>query len=114
MRCGVNASFVSSPIFIPAPVLFAIPESIRGCDEVVGISGATLTWQCANARPIRMQNRSSTGAAYGPWLVGLGAALWGTESAWRIPLNELFDANVIVFWEHVLILIMFLPILISH
>src|SRR5215472_3245295 len=50
--------------------------------------------------------------AYGPWLVGLGAALWGTESAWRIPLNELFDAKVIVFWEHVFILIMFLPILI--
>src|SRR6058998_2705088 len=52
--------------------------------------------------------------AYGPWLVGLGAALWGTESAWRIPLNELFDAKVIVFWEHVFILIMFLPILIPR
>src|SRR6266851_2270646 len=50
---------------------------------------------------------------YGAWLVGLGAALWGTESAWRIPLNELFDANVIVFWEHVLILLMFLPLLLS-
>src|SRR3954467_15659597 len=50
----------------------------------------------------------------GPWLVGLGAALWGTESAWRIPLNDLFDADVIVFWEHVLILLMFLPILISQ
>jgi drug/metabolite transporter (DMT)-like permease len=52
-------------------------------------------------------------ANYGPWLVGLGAALWGTESAWRIPLNELFDAQVIVFWEHVLILIMLLPLLLS-
>jgi drug/metabolite transporter (DMT)-like permease len=52
-------------------------------------------------------------ASYGPWLVGLGAALWGTESAWRIPLNELFDAQVIVFWEHVLILIMLLPLLLS-
>src|SRR3954467_15150250 len=51
---------------------------------------------------------------YGPWLVGFGAALWGTESAWRIPLNELFDAKVIVFWEHVFILIMFLPILIPR
>ncbi len=56
-----------------------------------------------------MQNRG--GVAYGPWLVGLGASLWGTESAWRIPLNQLFDAKVIVFWEHVLILIMFLPLL---
>jgi len=48
---------------------------------------------------------------YGPWLVGLGAALWGTESAWRIPLNKIFDAPVIVFWEHGFILVMFLPLL---
>ena len=61
-----------------------------------------------------MQQRTVKGAIYGPWLVGLGAALWGTESAWRIPLNELFDAKVIVFWEHVFILILFLPILISR
>src|SRR3954469_11745529 len=61
-----------------------------------------------------MQNRPTRTASYGPWLVGLGAALGGTESAWRIPLNELFDAKVIVFWEHVFILIMFLPILISR
>ncbi len=47
----------------------------------------------------------------GPWLVGIGAALWGTESAWRIPLNDLFDASVIVFWEHVLIFLLFLPLL---
>src|ERR1041384_8011856 len=53
-------------------------------------------------------------SSFGPWLVGLGAALWGTESAWRIPLNDLFDADVIVFWEHILILLMFLPILISQ
>jgi drug/metabolite transporter (DMT)-like permease len=53
-------------------------------------------------------------ASYGPWLVGLGAALWGTESAWRIPLNELFDAQVIVFWEHVFILVMFAPLLLLH
>src|SRR6184192_4504024 len=61
-----------------------------------------------------MQTRRKRTARYGPWLVGLGAALWGTESAWRIPLNELFDAKVIVFWEHVFILIMFLPILIPR
>jgi drug/metabolite transporter (DMT)-like permease len=61
-----------------------------------------------------MERPSSIGSRYGPWLVGLGAALWGTESAWRIPLNELFDAKVIVFWEHVFILVMFLPILIPR
>ena len=66
----------------------------------------TLTQPFANATPVSMQNRKTRTAGYGPWLVGLGAALWGTESAWRIPLNELFDAKVIVFWEHVFILIM--------
>src|SRR5207248_3485094 len=52
--------------------------------------------------------------AYGPWLVALGAALWGTESAWRIPLNRIFDAPVIVFWEHILIILMFLPLLLPR
>jgi drug/metabolite transporter, DME family len=61
-----------------------------------------------------MNDRGNQRVNYGPWLVGLGAALWGTESAWRIPLNELFDAQVIVFWEHVLILVMFLPILLPN
>src|SRR5947209_5109420 len=61
-----------------------------------------------------MKSRATSGFNYGPWLVGLGAALWGTESAWRIPLNELFSAEVIVFWEHVLILLMFLPILLPN
>jgi drug/metabolite transporter (DMT)-like permease len=60
-----------------------------------------------------VQQASMVDRIYGPWLVGLGAALWGTESAWRIPLNELFDAEVIVFWEHALILLMFLPLLLS-
>jgi drug/metabolite transporter, DME family len=61
-----------------------------------------------------MKNRGANSVTYGPWLVGLGAALWGTESAWRIPLNNLFDADVIVFWEHVLILLIFLPLLLSR
>src|SRR5436853_5802581 len=62
-----------------------------------------------------MNSRSGNSShSYGPWLVGLGAALWGTESAWRIPLNKLFDAEVIVFWEHVFILVMFLLLLIPQ
>jgi drug/metabolite transporter (DMT)-like permease len=61
-----------------------------------------------------MNSRATSGVSYGPWLVGLGAALWGTESAWRIPLNQIFDAEVIVFWEHVFIFVMFLPILIPN
>jgi drug/metabolite transporter, DME family len=49
-------------------------------------------------------------ARIGPWLVAAGAALWGTESAWRIPLNEVFpDADVLVFWEHVVLVAIALP-----
>ncbi len=66
------------------------------------------------SKTVRMTKGDEARASYGPWLVGLGAALWGTESAWRIPLNKLFDAQVIVFWEHVLILLMFLPLLIPR
>src|SRR5262249_11409527 len=65
-------------------------------------------------RGMNLNDRPTRTAYCGPWLVGLGAALWGTESAWRIPLNALFDAAVIVFWEHVLILLMFLPILLPN
>jgi len=61
--------------------------------------------------PLIRKDEARRRVNYGPWLVGLGAALWGTESAWRIPLNDLFDARVIVFWEHVLIILMFLPLL---
>jgi drug/metabolite transporter (DMT)-like permease len=63
---------------------------------------------------MRPESAPARSLTYGPWLVALGAALWGTESAWRIPLNQLFDAEVIVFWEHVLILIMFLPLLLPN
>jgi drug/metabolite transporter (DMT)-like permease len=71
----------------------------------------SLTCWRAHDTPFVMTRQKASGARYGPWLVAIGAALWGTESAWRIPLNDLFDAEVIVFWEHVLILLTFLPLL---
>ncbi len=52
---------------------------------------------------------AQTARKVGPWLVGLGAALWGTESAWRIPLNEVLDADVMVWWEHVILVACALP-----
>ena len=51
---------------------------------------------------------------YGPWLVALGAGLWGTESAFRIPLNDLFAPEVIVLWEHLILVVLFLPIVFSR
>ncbi|HEY3802417.1 MAG TPA: DMT family transporter [Kofleriaceae bacterium] len=54
-------------------------------------------------------------ARIGPWLVAAGAALWGTESAWRIPLNDRFpDADVLVFWEHVVLVLLALPMMLPR
>jgi drug/metabolite transporter (DMT)-like permease len=51
----------------------------------------------------------------GPWLVALGAALWGTESAWRIPLATLLaNADVLVFWEHVILVACALPLVLPR
>jgi drug/metabolite transporter (DMT)-like permease len=51
---------------------------------------------------------------YGPWLVGLGAALWGTENGWRIPLNDVFAADVMVLWEHLILVALALPLILPR
>jgi drug/metabolite transporter (DMT)-like permease len=50
----------------------------------------------------------------GPWLVALGAALWGTESYWRIPLAKAFASDVIVFHEHVILVALLFPLVIAR
>jgi drug/metabolite transporter (DMT)-like permease len=50
----------------------------------------------------------------GPWLVALGAALWGTESYWRVRLSATFASEVIVFWEHVILVAAFAPLVIAR
>jgi len=50
----------------------------------------------------------------GPWLVAIGAGLWGTEIAWRLPLNDVFDPDVLVFWEHVIMVVCALPLILPR
>jgi drug/metabolite transporter (DMT)-like permease len=50
----------------------------------------------------------------GPWLVALGAGLWGTESAWRRPLGDVFAADLLVLWEHVILATCALPLVIAR
>ncbi len=47
----------------------------------------------------------------GPWLVALGASLWGLETLWRLRLSESFPADVLVFHEHWIGLLLTLPFL---
>ncbi len=54
-------------------------------------------------------------ARVGPWLVALGAALWGTETGWRVPLMKLLDhPDVLVWWEHVLLVALALPVVLPR
>lgn len=46
--------------------------------------------------------------------MALGAGLWGTEGAWRIPLNDVFSPNVLVFWEHVILVLCALPLVLPR
>jgi drug/metabolite transporter, DME family len=53
-------------------------------------------------------------SVWGPVLVALGAGLWGTETLWRVRLNALMPPDVMVFWEHVLLVALSLPFLLGH
>ncbi|MDL5158055.1 DMT family transporter [Actinomycetospora termitidis] len=43
------------------------------------------------------------------WLVALGAALWGTDALLRAPLAGGLPAASIVFWEHLIIVVVLVP-----
>jgi len=45
------------------------------------------------------------------WFVALGAVLWATDTAFRQPLTETIPASVIVFYEHVILAVVSLPLL---
>jgi drug/metabolite transporter (DMT)-like permease len=50
--------------------------------------------------------------ATGPMLVIAGASMWGLETFWRVRLNARFDADILVFHEHWLGLLLTLPFLV--
>lgn len=45
------------------------------------------------------------------WLVALAAALWGTDALLRQPLAGALPAATIVFWEHLIIVVVLVPFL---
>lgn len=48
---------------------------------------------------------------YGPPLVALGAGLWGVETIFRVNLQQHFASDVLVFFEHVIGVLILLPLL---
>jgi drug/metabolite transporter, DME family len=45
------------------------------------------------------------------WLVALGAALWGTDALLRLPLAAALPAATVVFWEHLIAVVVLVPFL---
>ncbi|MGG5260180.1 DMT family transporter [Phycicoccus avicenniae] len=43
------------------------------------------------------------------WLVALAASLWGLSSLWRGPLSQEYPALAVVFWEHLVLVVLTLP-----
>jgi DME family drug/metabolite transporter len=50
---------------------------------------------------------------WGPFSVSLGAALWGIETLFRVNLQQYFSSDVLVFFEHVIAVIILLPLLLN-
>jgi drug/metabolite transporter, DME family len=50
----------------------------------------------------------------GPVFVAVAAALWGTETYWRVYLNKQFVSDVLVFYEHFYCLFLALPFLVIY
>jgi drug/metabolite transporter (DMT)-like permease len=44
------------------------------------------------------------------WLVAVAAALWGTDGLLRVPLAEKLPAGTVVFWEHLLVVLVLSPL----
>jgi drug/metabolite transporter (DMT)-like permease len=45
------------------------------------------------------------------WLVAVAAALWGTDGLLRQPLAQAVPAAAVVFWEHLVVVVVLLPFL---
>lgn len=50
----------------------------------------------------------------GPALVALGACLFGIETLFRVHLNQRFSAGQLVFYEHLFILAVMVPVMVKH
>lgn len=58
-----------------------------------------------------MTNTGGAGKADRTWLVAIAAALWGTDGLLRLPLAGELQAGTVVFWEHLLVAVVLLPLL---
>ncbi len=58
-----------------------------------------------------MDGRDKRLAWGGPWLIAIGASLWGTDAILRVPLTKAMAAPAIVLDEHVLLSLYAIPAL---
>ena len=47
------------------------------------------------------------------WLIALAASFWGLSAIWRDPLAKQFPSLAIVFWEHVVLVVLVAPWLVG-
>ena len=47
------------------------------------------------------------------WVVALAASLWGLSALWRDPLAKAYPSAAVVFWEHVVLVVLVSPLLVG-
>jgi drug/metabolite transporter (DMT)-like permease len=63
--------------------------------------------------PAEARTQDPLRALLGPALVVVGASMWGLETYWRVPLGRRLDADILVFHEHWMGLVLTLPFLVT-
>jgi len=43
------------------------------------------------------------------WLVAVAASLWGLSALWRSPLAKDYPSLTVVFWEHLILVVLVSP-----
>jgi DME family drug/metabolite transporter len=71
--------------------------------STVQLTGSPVVGSSVAATTVRGRDRT--------WLVALAAGLWGTDALLRYPLGRTFPASTLVFWEHLLALVLLAPFL---
>lgn len=96
---GVEAYGVDVPSLLPL-LECSVPVNVR-------VTGSAELGMDRRARLFHLGVTKATEDR--TWLVTISAALWGTDGLLRRPLSGQVSASAIVFWEHLVIVLVLLP-----
>lgn len=61
-----------------------------------------------------MKQSTSQQRWWGPFFVALGSSLWGIETIFRVNLQKYFESDILVFFEHLLAVLLLTPLFLKN